>query len=133
MAYRWHSIDELEAALRKHRGLVSTAAGSVGMTREQLHRRIQESVRLKAAVAEARELQLDRTEAMLFQQIDAGEAWAVIYYLKTQGKDRGYVETIRHQIDITASIRAAAEAAGLDPDEVVHDAEAIVAGYARPR
>lgn len=39
-------------------------------------------------------MQLDMTELKLFQAIDQGEAGAILYYHKTQGRERGYIETV---------------------------------------
>jgi hypothetical protein len=39
-------------------------------------------------------MQLDMTELKLFQAIDQGEAWVILYYLKTQGRERGDIEKV---------------------------------------
>ena len=46
---------------------------------------------------EQRETMLDLTEGVLFTKIMAGEPWAVCFFLKTQAKDRGYVERVEHE------------------------------------
>jgi hypothetical protein len=45
-----------------------------------------------AALREARERVLDEAELALFDAIQRGEGWAIVFYLKCHGKDRGYVE-----------------------------------------
>jgi hypothetical protein len=94
-----HSLDDLVLAIRENHGLVAIAAADLGITRQALQQRIQRSARLQAALAEAREVTTDHAESALFRQIEAGEGWAVCFYLKTQGRSRGYIE---HQgVDLT--------------------------------
>jgi hypothetical protein len=47
------------------------------------------------AIKEERERMTDVAEMALFDAIKEGEGWAVCFYLKTQGKERGYIE--RHE------------------------------------
>jgi hypothetical protein len=40
----------------------------------------------------------DDAESALYKAALAGEAWAVCFFLKTQAKDRGYVERVQHRV-----------------------------------
>lgn len=51
---------------------------------------------MQAARAEGEELRLDIAESALDKAVEAGEAWAVCFFLKTRGKARGYTE--RHEV-----------------------------------
>jgi len=84
-------------ALRESRGLVMVAARKLGISRQQIYRRIKDSDEVRAAIEEARDFTTDTAEAALFKKIAEGEAWAICFYLKTQGKDRGYVERQQHE------------------------------------
>jgi hypothetical protein len=55
---------------------------------------------LKNAVIEGRNSRLDFAESKLDQNINNGDTTAIIFLLKTLGKDRGYVE--RKDIDLTS-------------------------------
>lgn len=92
MAQRTRSLDEIEQALRDTKGMVSVAAKKLGFQRSALYDRIQKSERLQQAIADEREAMTDTAELALHRAIVNGEAWAVCFYLKTQGKSRGYVE-----------------------------------------
>ena len=123
----WRSFEDVAAALRAHHGLVGPAAEQLGVQHASLLHRIQRDERLQEVLAEARERTIDVAESSLYRDMEAGEAWAVCFFLKTQAKHRGYIETVHHQIDITTQVRAAALELGLDPDEAVKVAETIVA------
>lgn len=47
---------------------------------------------LKAAVEEIADMNLDLAETMLLAAVAKGEAWAVCFYLKCKGKQRGWTE-----------------------------------------
>jgi hypothetical protein len=68
----------------------------LGMTRKAVYLRIEGSPELAESLHDAREMGLDLGEAALFKAIDRGEAWAICFYLKTQGKQRGYIEKAEH-------------------------------------
>ena len=92
MAHRTLTATEVENALRNTKGMVSVAAKSLGITRQALYNRINKSTALQELIADEREAMTDTAELALHRAIVGGEAWAVCFYLKTQGKSRGYVE-----------------------------------------
>jgi len=53
---------------------------------------------LKGVLSEAREGSLDLAESKLMEAINAGNLTAIIFFLKTQGKKRGYVERSEHDL-----------------------------------
>lgn len=53
---------------------------------------MKEDPEFKAAVEEVQEYTVDVAESELHKLIKAGETTAIIFYLKTKGKKRGYVE-----------------------------------------
>lgn len=79
-------------ALRESRGMVTVAARKLGCTRQTVHAWINRSPQVAEAVKDAREVMTDTTELKFYEAIMKGEAWAISMYLRTQGKDRGYVE-----------------------------------------
>lgn len=86
-------------SLSESRGLIAVAARKLGVERSTIYRRVTKSPQLRQALEDAREFTTDVAEAKLFQAIEQGEAWAVCFYLKTQGKERGYAE--KREIDHT--------------------------------
>ena len=49
-------------------------------------------------LAEARESSVDLAESKLIEAIKNGNLTAIIFFLKTQGKSRGYVERSGHDL-----------------------------------
>jgi hypothetical protein len=92
---RYNSIrseERLIEALRKNRGVIAYAATVLGVSRQTVYEYIKNRPHLQAVVDDCRELSLDITEAKLFQSIESGNIQAIIFHLKTVGKDRGYTE-----------------------------------------
>lgn len=84
--------DRIAEALRKSHGLVSRAARMLRCSRKAVYAHININPDLQEVLVDARELVTDDAEAGLYSRIKAKDPWAICFYLKTQGKDRGYVE-----------------------------------------
>lgn len=80
-------------ALDKTMSIVSMASKLAGISRRTHYRWLKEDKEYKNAVIELKECALDFAEASLLEQIRKGNTTATIFYLKTKGKHRGYVET----------------------------------------
>jgi CRP-like cAMP-binding protein len=89
----------LLAALEKSLGVVTTACKAVGIDRTTFYKYLNEDPDFATAVAELENVALDFAESSLMKQIQEGQTAATIFYLKTKGKARGYVE--RSEIDHT--------------------------------
>lgn len=85
-------IDELAEQLKKDRGNVAATARRYGVSRTAIHNKIQRHPKLQQALAEARETMLDNAESMLYKKALDGSTPELIFFLKTQGKSRGYIE-----------------------------------------
>lgn len=93
--------DELKRAmilaLESSLGVVSRACKKVGISRQTHYRWREEDPAYKKQSDEISEICLDFVEDQLFRQIKEGNTVATIFYLKTKGKKRGYVE--KHEIE----------------------------------
>lgn len=79
-------------ALEKSLGVVTSACKSVGISRETHYRWMREDSSYKDSVDDLANVALDFAESQLHQQIKGGNPTATIFYLKTKGKNRGYIE-----------------------------------------
>lgn len=87
-----HSKKEMLNALTLSLGVVTTACDKCGVPRSTHYKWMQEDEEYRAAVEELADVALDFAESKLHKQMDKGDTTATIFYLKTKGKKRGYVE-----------------------------------------
>ena len=73
-------------------GNLTAAAKYLQVARSTIYRRSEKNRKLAKAMDESKESMLDVAEGKLHEAVRAGDAWAICFYLKTQGKRRGYVE-----------------------------------------
>ena len=96
-------------ALSKTLGLVSHACKIVGIDRSTHYEWLRNDEEYKLAVESTNELVLDMVESSLYKQINQGNPAATIFFLKTRGKKRGYIEDQpqqhppKHEITLTYS------------------------------
>lgn len=84
--------EQIIKAIKSQQGLLSLAARKAGVTYWTVWKYAQDFPDVKEAVKEAKESTLDFAEGRLFEMMRAGNIAAIIFYLKTQGKGRGYIE-----------------------------------------
>jgi len=78
--------------IRDKRGNIAAVAVALHTSRQTVYRYIEKHAKLKDVLAESRESMLDMVESVLYSKALEGESWAVCFFLKTQGKSRGYIE-----------------------------------------
>jgi len=79
-------------ALEKALGIVTQACKVVGISRQTHYNWLDLDDEYKQAVQDLGDVALDFAESKLHKLIDSGNPAATIFYLKTKGKNRGYVE-----------------------------------------
>ena len=79
-------------ALKKHLNIVTTACKEVGIDRSTHYDWLKTDADYKAKVEALDDVVLDFAESKLHQSINNGSDTATIFFLKTKGKKRGYIE-----------------------------------------
>ena len=79
-------------ALEKALGIVTQACKVVGISRQTHYNWMNSDEDYKTAEEDLGDVALDFAESKLHKLIDSGNPAATIFYLKTKGKNRGYVE-----------------------------------------
>tara|TARA_R110002167_G_scaffold69576_5_gene196019 strand:+ start:3934 stop:4293 length:360 start_codon:yes stop_codon:yes gene_type:complete len=79
-------------ALEKSLGVVTTACKNVGIGRTTFYEWMKDDQEFEQEVNEIQNIALDFAESQLHKQIGEGSTAATIFYLKTKGKKRGYIE-----------------------------------------
>ena len=83
---------EMIKALIKSLGVVTLACEKVGIERSTHYDWLKADEKYKQAVEDIAEVELDFAESMLHKQIQDKDTAATIFFLKTKGKKRGYIE-----------------------------------------
>lgn len=73
-------------------GVVTTACAEAGVPRSTFYKWREGDPDFKEAVEELQDVAIDTVESALFGRIKDKDTTAMIFYLKTKGKKRGYVE-----------------------------------------
>jgi len=79
--------------IEKYQGNIAAVARAFGKSRQWIYEYCKEKYpELWLDVIQARETMKDNAESQLYKNILSGKETSLIFYLKTQAKDRGYVE-----------------------------------------
>jgi len=99
-------------ALKETSGLLTMAAAKSGIGYRTVCRYVAEYPSVKEAAQDAKEAMLDFAEGKLYSKIKNGDNIAILFYLKTQGKSRGYIERQEFANPIGESFRVEHDAKG---------------------
>lgn len=89
---RENTAQRIIDAIHKSQGLLTLAAPAARVSYGTMMRYMNDFESVKQASIEAREHMIDFAESKLYQNIKSGDNTAIIFYLKTQAKHRGYIE-----------------------------------------
>ena len=87
-------------ALENSLGVVTVACKQTETPRRTYYKWLKEDEEFAKAVKEIENIALDFGESQLHKQIGDGNTSATIFFLKTKGKKRGYVE--KSELDLTS-------------------------------
>ncbi|MAK37342.1 MAG: hypothetical protein CMC15_14400 [Flavobacteriaceae bacterium] len=93
-----HNKKDFLEALERSLGVVTTASKACNISRRTHYRWLEEDEEYAKSVKEIKDIALDFAESQLHKQIGEGNTTATIFFLKTQAKDRGYIE--KQQIEV---------------------------------
>ena len=87
-------------ALEKNHGIATSACKEVGISRWAHYDWYKKDAEYKKEVDEVADVAIDFAESQLYKRIKEGSDTAIIFYLKTKGKKRGYIERyeIEHEV-----------------------------------
>ena len=88
-------------ALEKSMGIVTNACKIVGVDRTTFYRYYKEDEEFKEAVDSMDDYVLDFAESKLLENIKDKKETSIIFYLKTKGRKRGYIE--KKDVDVTTN------------------------------
>ena len=86
------TVRRVAGALRRTAGIKTAAAELLGCDRSTITRYINRYPKLQALEMEIADRTVDLAEDKLLKAIEQGNMTAIIFYLKTKGKHRGYTQ-----------------------------------------
>ncbi len=101
MATDRFTAQQVADALAQAKGFVSVAARNLGCADNTVRNYMERYAVCKQAVKDARESMIDIAEGRLYQNINSGDNTAIIFFLKTQAKHRGYIERYEQKTEIS--------------------------------
>ena len=101
--------------MKSNFGNITMACEAVGITRTTFYRWKTEDPEFKEIAENIDEYLVDFAEHSLFKQIREGNTAATIFFLKTKGKGRGYIE--KQEIEHTGVINKIELGSGIKPDD----------------
>lgn len=102
-------------AYKANTGNATKASEAIGINRRTFSRWYNSDPDFAAAIDAVNEEQIDIAESELNKHIESGNLTAIIFYLKTKGKGRGYVERV--ETDSRVVMKDAKEAR----DKLLHE------------
>ena len=83
-------------ALKQTNGLQYLAARMLGCHEKTIERMAKRHPAIAEIIKQRRGERVDIAEGMLWKAVEKGEPWAIVFFLKTQAKGRGYSERVEH-------------------------------------
>ena len=87
-----YSREDVLAAVKDSKGFITMIAKRLGCSRKHVYTLLKKFPAAAELVEDERESTKDWVEGKLLQRIEKNDTTALIFYAKTQMKDRGYVE-----------------------------------------
>ena len=110
VAKRYRTAKDREAAMadfliayEKSLGVLKPACDMTGMCRKTIWEWRKKYPEFDAACHDCEETAVDFVETKLYKLINDGAEASTIFYLKTKGRKRGYVE--KHEVDMSAEVK----------------------------
>jgi hypothetical protein len=123
LKYKPHQMVQ---ALNETRGMIYLAAERLGCEADTIYSYAKRYASVKEAITRHRGRTTDIAELKLYQAITEGEPWAVQFYLKTQGRDRGYVEKIDVTIQVQQAVAKVAKEFDMTPEDLLAEAQSFI-------
>ena len=113
------SDETLIELISKYKGFVTAVCKAADMSRQNFYKRMHKSEEIQDALFNAREEIIDMAESKLIRLIEELNPQAIMFALKTIGRDRGYIE--KQEIDQTQKVINIIEVPKLDAYEPTID------------
>lgn len=93
------TIEKIAAVYKKKGCNITATCAALDISRRTFYNKKEKSKTLQDLLAEADESMLDFAESKLIEHINNNDITSLIFFLKTKGKKRGYVERTEHDVN----------------------------------
>lgn len=100
MSKRKITNDEIAAMYEKKGANISVTCNALGIDRKTFYNRRKASEELNEKLQSIEEGLIDFAESKLMKAISDDNLTATIFYLKTKGRNRGYVERVEQEVTV---------------------------------
>ena len=119
-----HNKKRLIEALESSLGVVTTACKKAGVCRFTFYEYYNKDESFRESVDSIQDIALDFAESKLLENIKDKKETSIIFYLKTKGKNRGYIE--KQEIDhTTKGDKISINIPSMTTDELIERAKAV--------
>nr|DAW80111.1 MAG TPA: DNA-binding protein [Caudoviricetes sp.] len=93
------TIEKIAEVYKKKGCNITATCAALNISRRTFYQKKEKSKSLQDLLAEADESMLDFAESKLIEHINNNDITSLIFFLKTKGKKRGYVERTEHDVN----------------------------------
>nr|DAI47252.1 MAG TPA: Sf6 terminase small subunit gp1, octamer, DNA-binding, CAPS buffer.65A [Caudoviricetes sp.] len=93
------TIEKIAEVYKKKGCNITATCAALNISRRTFYQKKEKSKSLQDLLAEADESMLDFAESKLIEHINNNDTTCLIFFLKTKGKKRGYVERTEHDVN----------------------------------
>lgn len=93
------SAEKIAEVYKKKGCNITATCAALNISRRTFYQKKEKSKSLQDLLAEADESMLDFAESKLIEHINNNDITSLIFFLKTKGKKRGYVERTEHDVN----------------------------------
>ena len=86
------TAEKMISAIKEAKGIVSDACKILNCSRQHFYNKMREFTTVQQTLESIREQRTDYVEGQMMRLIDELNPTMIIFYLKTQAKNRGYIE-----------------------------------------
>lgn len=99
-----YTAEQMIEVIQQAEGNLTDAARLLQCSRTTMHKYVNKYATVRQAYEEETEKAVDFAEGRLMKEIRKGNITAIIFFLKTKGKHRGYVERSEIGGDVTVKV-----------------------------
>lgn len=93
------SAEKIAEVYKKKGCNITATCAALNISRRTFYQKKEKSKSLQDLLSEADESMLDFAESKLIEHINNNDITSLIFFLKTKGKKRGYVERTEHDVN----------------------------------